>query len=135
MIDPVAAARGGSIAVVSILPPAARAPPTILPSALSVIAPIARRELSIAPAARSEGTPTFWIFCQPYLLQVKRQKCMLEVEELKRKQEEMVKAAIKENEESELNVLRLRKKFLMSLNNLRLKEKNKYPHIVQIQYL
>merc|ERR1719430_914386 len=38
--------------------------------------------------------------------QMNRGKCMLDVEELKRNQEELVKAAIKENEENELYVLR-----------------------------
>ena len=41
-----------------------------------------------------------------HLLQVKRKGCMQEVEELMRKQERLVQAAIKENEESESRVLK-----------------------------
>ena len=39
-------------------------------------------------------------------MQVNREVCRQELEELKRKQEELVKAAIKENEEREVEVLR-----------------------------
>ena len=48
------------------------------------------------------GTPK----TKTFLLQVNREVCRQEVEELRRKQEELVKAAIKENEERELDVLR-----------------------------